>query len=123
MPLNFADLTALASAYVEGTGSFPVSDDIASATAAELKAQKRRLRQTALDAPTPEEIAADPTLDDLADLVEALCRRVARNLAMRKLPLGVQPVITDVAATGVQISGNDPEVRRLETPFRRRFVG
>lgn len=53
------------------------------------------------------------------DVAEALCRRVARNLAMRNLPLGVQ--ITDAGATA--LGSNDPEVRRLERPHRKVAVG
>ena len=53
------------------------------------------------------------------DLREALLRRVVRNLAMRALPLGVQ---ADEMG-GIRLGSNDPEVRRLEGPFRRRTVG
>ncbi len=53
------------------------------------------------------------------DLREALMRRVARNLALRNLPLGVQ---ADEGG-GVRIGSSDPEVRRLEAPYRRLPVG
>jgi hypothetical protein len=53
------------------------------------------------------------------DLLEALKRRVARNLAMRKVPLGVS--VSEVDAT--RIGGRDPEVRRLEGNYRRVSVG
>jgi hypothetical protein len=53
------------------------------------------------------------------DVVEALHRRVAHNLATRALPLGVQQ--NDSAFNTV--SSNDPEVRRLERPYRKVFVG
>lgn len=52
-------------------------------------------------------------------LAEALHRRVARNLAMRNLPLGVQMDETG----GTRIGSTDPEVRRLEAPHRRLVVG
>ena len=53
------------------------------------------------------------------DLVQALFRRVARNLAMRALPLA----ISDGEAGATRIGGRDPEIRRLEGPYRRRVVG
>ena len=52
-------------------------------------------------------------------LAEALKRRVARNLAMRNLPLGVQMDETG----GTRMGSSDPEVRRLEAPYRRLVVG
>ena len=52
-------------------------------------------------------------------LTEALCRRVVRNLAMRNLPLGVQ---MDEAG-GMRIGSVDPEVRRLEAPYRKLVIG
>lgn len=58
----------------------------------------------------------DPYNDALA---EALHRRVARNLAMRNLPLGVQIDETG----GTRIGSTDPEVRRLEGPYRKLVVG
>jgi len=54
-------------------------------------------------------------------LREALFRRVARNLAMRNLPLAVP--VGDADAGPVILPGNDPEVRRLEAPYRRLVVG
>lgn len=52
-------------------------------------------------------------------LMEALCRRTARNLAMRGLPVGV--MTTDMG--GIRPALDDAEVRRLERPFRRGVVG
>ena len=62
--------------------------------------------------------AADATAwpDDLA---EALFRRVHRNLAMRNLPLAIQ----SDGDGGIRIGGNDPEIRRLEAPYRRAVLG
>jgi hypothetical protein len=57
-----------------------------------------------------------------ADLAEALCRRVAHNLALRALPLGVAPSITDGAVAIARPGGTDAEVRRLEAPYRKRTV-
>lgn len=58
-----------------------------------------------------------------ADLSEALCRRVAANLANRALPLGLQASITDVGAGFARVGGNDAEVQRLEGPYRRLLIG
>lgn len=52
------------------------------------------------------------------DLDEALCRRVARNLAMRKVPLGL--VAGEVESA--RVPATDPEIKRLEAPYRRRVV-
>lgn len=54
-------------------------------------------------------------------LREALYRRVSRNLAMRQLPLAMSG--GDAEAGPALIPGNDPEVRRLEAPWRRLVVG
>lgn len=56
-----------------------------------------------------------------ADLRQALLRRVARNLAMRRLPLAMPDSDSEGGPTFVP--GNDPEVRRLERPWRRLPVG
>lgn len=58
-----------------------------------------------------------------ADLAEALCRRVAHNLALRALPLGVQTAITDAAVATNRVGGTDAEVRRLESPYRKLVLG
>lgn len=54
-----------------------------------------------------------------ADLGNALMRRVARNLAMKNVPLGVQ--MDELGA--VRLGSTDPEVRRLEAPYRRLVIG
>jgi len=84
------------------------------AMSAEQRDQANRLRFPTWDDGTP-------YYDDA--LKEALCRRVARNLAVRPLPLGVQPTVTDAGAATAYIASSDPEVRRLEAPYRRRVVG
>lgn len=56
-----------------------------------------------------------------ADLRGALHRRVQRNLAMRALALAVRE--TQDGESSVIVPGNDPEVRRLEKPWRRRPFG
>ena len=53
-----------------------------------------------------------------ADLAEALCRRVQRNLSMRQLPLGYQTVNLEFGPISTRI-GSDPEVHRLENPWRQ----
>lgn len=58
-----------------------------------------------------------------ADLIEALFRRVAHNLAVRALPLGVQASISEAAIATTRVGGTDAEVRRLELPYKRRFLG
>jgi hypothetical protein len=57
------------------------------------------------------------------DLVEALYRRVAHNLALRALPLGIQAAFADSAVATNRVGGTDAEVRRLEGPYRKRIVG
>lgn len=54
-----------------------------------------------------------------ADLVEALFRRTAHNLALRPLPLGVAATITEGAVATQSVGGLDAEVRRLEAPYRK----
>lgn len=51
------------------------------------------------------------------DLRGALLRRVARNLAMKKLPVAV--LRGDGESGDTVLPGNDPEVRRLERPYRK----
>lgn len=52
-------------------------------------------------------------------LAGALVRRVQRSLAMRNLPLGV--LQDESGAT--RVGSTDPEVRRLEGPYRKVVVG
>jgi hypothetical protein len=55
------------------------------------------------------------------DLREALLRRVARNLALRGLPLAV--LQGDAESGDTILPGRDPEVKRLEGPHRRLPIG
>lgn len=57
-----------------------------------------------------------------ADLRQALLRRVARNLALRKLPLAVLRGDADAGTPDTTVPGSDPEVRRLERPYRRLVI-
>lgn len=56
-------------------------------------------------------------------LVEALKRRVAHNLALRALPLGLQATVTDMAVATTSVGGTDAEVIRLERPHRKLLIG
>lgn len=58
-----------------------------------------------------------------ADLDEALCRRVAHNLALRRLPLGVQANFSDTSVATNRVGGLDAEVARLEGPWRKVLLG
>lgn len=100
-----------------GSSNVWTDDQIASALAAETVAQAKVVRFPA--DPTP---PAEP-LPYPHDLAEALMRRVAHNLAVRALPLGVQPHITDTAVATSRVGGRDPEVRRLEGPWRKLVSG
>jgi len=57
-----------------------------------------------------------------ADLREALLRRVARNLAARKVPVA-QFTSFEGGGTSFRVPQSDPEIARLEGPHRRRLVG
>lgn len=83
---------------------------IDSALAAELRNQARICR-----------VPKDPAAVWDADLTEAALRRVARNLAMRGIPLAVFQ--GDAEAGSLIPPGRDPEVRRLEGPLRRLKFG
>jgi len=96
--------------------------EVQSALTTEVKAQQVRVTfpPDPLDTSTPPVPIPQPYP---SDLTEALCRRVAHNLAMRALPLGIQTTLTEVSSTATRLSGTDPEVRRLEAPYRRLVVG
>ncbi len=85
-------------------------DDVTNALAAEQAAQSRHCRVPAVDADWP------------PDLAQALCRRVAVNLGLRPLVLGIEASISDAGGVVARVGGRDPEVRRLERPWRRRPV-
>lgn len=88
-------------AYLRDNGGSWEQADITGALAAEAQAQRDVCRIP----------AAYP-----ASLREALLRRVQRNLAMRGQPYAV----LEGAEAGAQfIPGTDPEVRRLERPYRK----
>lgn len=57
-----------------------------------------------------------------ADLREALLRRCARNLAARSVPV-TQFTSFDGQGTSTRVPTLDPEIARLEAPYRRLVVG
>jgi hypothetical protein len=91
--------------YLGSNGLTVKLTDVADALVAEIAAQSRVCR------------VAPATLEP--DLAQALKRRVGRNLAMRNLILGV---LSDEAG-GIRLGSNDPEIRRLEAPFRKLVQG
>jgi len=114
-----ADFTAWASAVVPGSGMPDLAaadnylgdnswtdDEIEDALNAEAAAQRS---------------VCDVPADYPDDLRQALLRRVARNLSLRKLPLAV--LVGDAENGSTVLPGRDPEVRRLEAPFRRMVTG
>lgn len=104
------DLLAVKAYLGDNLGSW---DDAAveEARVAEIAAQSRACRIPVEEGPYP------------ADLDEALCRRVAHNLALRPLPLGVQANVSDMAVATTRVGGMDAEVRRLEGPWRKVMFG
>ena len=72
-------------------------------------------------------IHADYQMHDIFDdwalhpspLREAVLRRVARNLAQRKVPLGIQ----EGELGNLRVLGRDSEINRLEAPYRKWAVG
>jgi hypothetical protein len=91
-----------------GTTSY-TTEKLGAALAAEKAAQAARCRVPADDATWP------------ADLTEALKRRVARNLALRAVPLAQFQGDQEIGTFTPRIV--DSEVRRLEAPHRRITVG
>lgn len=103
-----APTDADATAYLRAIDSQAAidTDAVSAALLTEKRAQARKCRVPADDAAWPE------------DLAEALCRRVACNLAKRPHTLGFIPSV-DPAGGTAHLSSNDPEIRRLEAPYRR----
>lgn len=56
------------------------------------------------------------------DLLQALKRRVARNLAARRVPVATFTAF-DGGQTSQRVPAHDVEIRRLESPYRKRPVG
>lgn len=114
MTLVAEDVRAYKGPLAGGMALTPGTDDeIERAIGAEEAHQARVCSVPAVADVTAPAIAAREVLK------EALLRRVVVNLARRTLPLGMQ--MNDVGAA--RLSTNDPEVRRLEAPFRKLVVG
>jgi len=96
-------------AYLGGSAAAYTDPVLLDAIATETAAQARKVKAVHLVTPT----------DDLA---EALLRRCARNLAVRVLPLGMTEASGD-GDSRAYLPGSDPEVRRLEGPYRRLTFG
>jgi hypothetical protein len=92
--------------------------EVTSALAAEVAAQRRVVRARAFGV---DPVPGLPSTPYPADLSEALKRRVARNLALRGVPLAV--LQSDSEAGPAILPGRDPEVRRLEAPYKKLIVG
>ena len=101
---------ATASDYLESAKITASSVDIASAFHAEKAAQAKRCR-VPVEGEWP------------ADLVEALHRRIAVLLTLRKKPLGLESSVTELGPSHVKVGGGDREVTRLEAPYRRVVIG
>ena len=56
------------------------------------------------------------------DLNEALCRRVYVNLSKRALGLGLTEASGDADVSRFRVSSRDPEITRLEAPYRKASV-
>jgi hypothetical protein len=95
--------------YIGNEGSW-TPEEIGAALLTEKAAQAKRCR-----------VPADDAAWD-ADLAEALCRRVHRNLVMRGLPLGLSTTMAEATVAVTKI-GYDVETSRLEAPFRKWVVG
>jgi hypothetical protein len=85
------------------------TEEIADAYAAEKADQANRCRVPADNGTWP------------ASLAQALKRRVARNLALRGLPIAV--LQGDAEGGSTILPGSDPEVRRFEAPHRKVTFG
>lgn len=116
-----ADFAVYVTATTAGTG-MPDADDVAAYMGTSAASWETEEIQDALDA----ESAAQRSRCRVgavypADLRQALLRRVVRNLALRSLPLAV--LRGDAEGGDTILPGADPEVRRLEAPFRKLAVG
>lgn len=101
-----APTTGQVQEYLTSIGLTPTEAVLADAYTAEVSAQAAVCEMPAGDAEWP------------ADLAEALCRRVAVNLTVRGLPLGVQTSISEAAFGVTRVGGGDREIDRLEGPYR-----
>jgi hypothetical protein len=106
-------------AYLEAAGQSTNLEEVTAALATEVANQARRCQ-----VPQVYDVDGVTLVDDYPpDLIEAAYRRVAHNIALRGLPLGVSPTITDGAVATSRVGGLDAEVGRLEAPYRRVVFG
>lgn len=108
-----ADIIDTITDYLDETASDWDETAVMAAYSAERAAQSRRCRVPDSDEPG----------DWPADLLEALCRRVAANLANRALPLGLQSSVSEAGVGFARTGGGDREVNRLEAPHRKLVLG
>lgn len=78
--------------------------------------------QRALDAERAAQARICNTNDYGPDLREALLRRCARNLAARAVPIATYTSF-DGGGTATRVPTTDPEIIRLEAPYRRLVMG
>ena len=120
-PEDALDVAVWAEGPTTGTG-MPTVDDVARYLGQSASSWDRGTLQDALDAERSDQRARCGERAQYPDaLRQALLRRVARNLAMRRLPLAVN--VGDADGGSLVLPGRDPEVRRLEAPYRRLVVG
>jgi hypothetical protein len=112
-PVGEVPTVAEAIAYL-GPDSSATEDQVTSAYATELSQQRRTLKSKYVGV----DVGTWPE-----DVKEALFARIARRLELRRLPLGVQPTMTEAGPSTIQVGGYDREISRLERPYRRRGVG
>ena len=112
------DLAAV-KAYLDLADGLADDAEISSALAAETAAQAAVCTIPVVPVDPDDPDAGDVYADDIA---EALFRRVAHNLALRGLPLGVQASLADGYVATNRVGGTDAEVRRLEAPYRKLVI-
>jgi hypothetical protein len=98
-------------AYLKSAAAQWSDPELTAAIATETIAQAQKVQ-----------VAAAIAAGDTAAIDEALHRRVQANLARRALPLGVISASGD-GTPATYLPGTDPEIRRLEGPWRRRKMG
>lgn len=108
--------------YLGAAASQWTEAELVDAISAETRAQLRVVIEPAIvvdGVSTPIPVDDWPEFE-YDDLYEALLRRCARNLAMRKLPLGITTVAESEA---LRIGSVDPEIRRFEWPHLQQVLG
>jgi hypothetical protein len=120
-PEDAVDAAAYVAAPVT-SGGLPIVDDVARY----LKGAAASWTQSDLQDVLDSEMAAQQAKCGVRavypmNLRMALLRRCQRALAMRALPLAT--LQGDADGGGLILPGNDPEVRRLEGPYRKLVIG